>query len=52
MKSVPQRLFTVLRGSSVGMGRGLGQAVMVSQCRGVFDSEELFFEPAAVSPVC
>lgn len=43
MKSVPQRAFRLLRGSSDGMGRVLGRAVMASQCRGVFYSEELLF---------
>ena len=42
MKSVLQRVFGLLHGSSDGMGRALGQAVMASQCRGVFYNEELF----------
>ena len=43
MESVPQWVFRLLCGSSNGMGSVPGQAVMASQCRGVFYSEELFF---------
>ena len=43
MKSVPQRVFRLLRGSSDGMGRALGKAMTASQYRGAFYSEELFF---------
>lgn len=43
MMSVLQRVFRLLQGFPDGMGRVLGQAVMASQCRGVFYSEELFF---------
>lgn len=42
MKSVPQRGFR--HGSSDGMDRALGQAVMSSQRRGVFYREELLFD--------
>lgn len=41
MKSLLQQMFRQLRGSSDGVGRVLGQAVMASQCRG--HSRKLFF---------
>ena len=53
MKSVLQQVFRLLHGSSDGMGRALGLAVMASQCREVFYSEGLYFlVPTAVSPAC
>lgn len=50
MKSVPQWVFRLLHGSSDGMGMVCGQAVVASQCRGVFYSDKLFFGPCSSVP--